>query len=798
MPAILAGFMFLSCGRPIVRNAPKGQYFLHKTDIKIQSGKFSKAEKTSLIQRMYGQLDEKAKLTLNRKWIFFKTLESPEPFDSSAISSSSDNMRASLFHLGFYHGTVIPKMDSSHKRIKVTYNIDAGNPTIISAIDYQLKQEEFQKTAEKSKNESYLKLENPITKAAVITETSRLVDSFRNLGYYKFTAAELKVRGDTNYFNPSTDNDSDSTSIILKELARKKYLDSPFIRITVELNNPNDSSRLRKYKINQIYLISDFRPGDGISDSSLHTDTCATFIHKYHEKLFNNNLLERNLSLKPGHWFSQNEFYQTIYQFSKIGIWQTANIQVVELKDSSDLLNLIVELSPTKKYGYETTLEVSYAAASNTSNVLAGNLFGLSGNLSLQNRNLGKGGIRMTHNIRAGIEFNNNTGTRGRLINSNEISYGNTTSFPKLLFPSIPKMFSKNVIEKNGETFINVGVAYNTRLNLFNLHSVTTNFGWSGVNKKNWKWSWSPINIGFSNLFNQTDSFKKIVTDNPFLKFSYTTALVGGMGIRFSKLRTDLKHPNSLSKELAYNFNAEESGLSWGLLPVFNKYKRRYIKSDIEVKYTTKYNKTTLALRGFVGVGVPLLGSDTNRALPFFKQYFGGGSNSMRAWPVRGIGPGGRPLIPYSSTNTIFNDRTGDMQIEMNAEYRFDIARIIPNTLTLRGAVFTDIGNIWNVRSTDAKPGVDTSQFQLKNLYRQLGVSAGTGFRLDFNYFVLRLDLGFRFKRPELYYRNDGWKAPDIGFNDVLKKLLTRGNNDEYKKWRYENFNFSLGIGYAF
>ena len=170
----------------------------------------------------------------------------------------------------------------------------------------------------------------------------------------------------------------------------------------------------------------------------------------------------------------------------------------------------------------------------------------------------------------------------------------------------------------------------------------------------------------------------------------------------------------------------------------------------------------------------------------------------MRAWPVRGIGPGGRPLIPYSSTNTIFNDRTGDMQIEMNAEYRFDIARIIPNTLTLRGAVFTDIGNIWNVRSSLQNQGVDTSQFQFKNLYRQLGVSAGTGFRLDFNYFVLRLDLGFRFKRPELFYKNDGWKSPDIGFNDGIKKIFTRGNNDEYKKWRYENFNFSLGIGYAF
>ena len=112
----------------------------------------------------------------------------------------------------------------------------------------------------------------------------------------------------------------------------------------------------------------------------------------------------------------------------------------------------------------------------------------------------------------------------------------------------------------------------------------------------------------------------------------------------------------------------------------------------------------------------------------------------MRGWPVRGIGPGGRPLIPYESGKTIFNDRTGDIQFEINAQYRYDIAKIIPNTLTLKGAIFTDIGNIWNMNNTKLDGTADSSQFKLKDFYRQLGVTAGTGFRLDFNYFVVRLD----------------------------------------------------------
>jgi outer membrane protein assembly factor BamA len=166
----------------------------------------------------------------------------------------------------------------------------------------------------------------------------------------------------------------------------------------------------------------------------------------------------------------------------------------------------------------------------------------------------------------------------------------------------------------------------------------------------------------------------------------------------------------------------------------------------------------------------------------------------MRGWPVRGIGGGSQKLIDFKKN--IFNDRTADMQFETNVEYRYDIARIIPNTLTLRGAIFADIGNIWNLRNSKPDGSTDSTQFKFKNFYKELGVSAGTGFRLDFNYFILRFDFGFRFKRPELAYINDGWKAPSIGFGDFFPKLFGRG--DENRKWRYENFNFTIGISYPF
>jgi outer membrane protein assembly factor BamA len=103
------------------------------------------------------------------------------------------------------------------------------------------------------------------------------------------------------------------------------------------------------------------------------------------------------------------------------------------------------------------------------------------------------------------------------------------------------------------------------------------------------------------------------------------------------------------------------------------------------------------------------------------------------------------------------------------------------------------MGNVWNWKNTQPGGGFDSTQFQFKNLYKQLGLNLGTGFRFDFNYVTLRFDFGFRFKRPELE-ENGGWKAPSIGFDDLFAKIFSR----RYRQWRYENFNFTIGLNYPF
>ena len=817
-PLLIVCFLFASCN--ITRKAPGNKPYLAENTFEVKGGNFNNIERSALEERLANQLDDSSKVKTTTVLFFIDILKRPPAYDTGYSALSANNMKASMFHLGYYNSIIAYRADTSGKKVSVHYTVNAGNPTRIDSLSYRLSRPELQELALKYKSQAILVKDNPITKAGVLGEIGRQVDTFRNNGYYKFTAAELRMRGDTTI--EALTNLSDDPFEQLRILAEAQaQRDSPFIKLALHLNIPEDTTKLDKYFVNKVYVLQDFLPGDILSDTVNVTQrSTRNFVLRYHKPIFRTGFLMRNITLRPGQVYSQREYNKTLSNIAKAGVWQTANIQVREVSDSPKV-DLIIELVPVKKFGFEAAIEASYSATSNTNNALAGNLIGTSLNLSLVNRNIAREAIRMTHRLRGGIELNNNSrATTTGLINSTEFSYNNSVVVPRnvRLF-SFPFFFADGNLRRNtpgeinsatptantnrlrntpGESFINTGVSLNNRLRLFDLQTFNLAIGkrWSG--KKNnlirsIDYVYKPLTAQFSYLYNQSDSFETILKNNRFLEYSYNTSFTVGLGTGFSSVYRNPRHLKSLSKERTLNVNFEESGLTWGLLPILNKYKAKYVKLDAEYKYTITYRKTALVMRAFAGIGVPIL---KDSALPFFKQFFGGGTYSMRGWPIRGIGRGGQSLPAYKQN--IFNDRTGDIQLEFNTEYRYNIARLIPNLLTLRGAVFIDIGNVWNKNNLSNIGTEDSAQFKFKNLYKQIGMSAGTGLRLDFNYVVLRFDFGFRFKRPELSYINNGWKAPPIAFNDFFRKIFTRGRDDEYRRWRYENFNFTIGISYPF
>ena len=188
----------------------------------------------------------------------------------------------------------------------------------------------------------------------------------------------------------------------------------------------------------------------------------------------------------------------------------------------------------------------------------------------------------------------------------------------------------------------------------------------------------------------------------------------------------------------------------------------QYIKSDIDFHYYRPVNSSDkVAFRFFTGVAFPYGNSKT---VPFEKQYSGGGPNSIRAWQPRSLGPGSYKELVASS----YPDKTSDIKIESNVEYRFKLFWII------EGALFVDAGNIWSINTKDEREG---ALFTFDNFYNQIAVGTGFGTRFDFTYFIFRLDLGFKLRDP----------SEPVGYRWTFVRSVN---------WSF--FNPTIGIGYPF
>ena len=786
-------------GITIVRKAPQNEPFIFKNNISLDAQGATSDERLALESRLKGQIHDSAKVKIKDVVFLFHYISRPPVFDTANVAKSGRNMEAALKNLGWFTPEVtydfdtVFKKNKSQQRIITNYFVETGKRTTVDTVAYLFGTPELKRLADENYEKTLLPQGDPVTRPAVNSEANRLVDIFQNHGYYKFSADEIRVIGDTTIEALTTVADNPFEQLLLlAEAARQR--ENPTIRVGYQLGT-SDSSRLQKYFMGDIYILPDYKPGDLYTDTTLTTTSLPAFTLKYHEKKFKTGIFKNQIVLKEGEVFNKDDYYKTINNLYQLGVWESPNIDLIER--DSNLLDMVIKLLPLKRYGFEGNIEMSYSANNSTgalTTTSTGNLLGLYTNISLTDRNLFRSALRMTNSIRLGMELNTSRrNSMGSFINSNEITYSNSLLFPRLIFP-FAIFDSRNWLTR--QSVVNTNVSLINRIDFFNQQIINTSYGFNFSRRKNQLWSLKLLNFDYRRIYNRSARFDQTLEENPFLRYSFNTALVMGTSLGYSLAYSPPRNPGVVN---TVKMNLEESGLLWGVLKqgnrqahtgnFFNKYLREFLKADVEFTHTIRHPKSAIAFRTFAGVGIPLSKADTT--LPFFKQYFGGGPNSMRGWPVRGIGVGGQKLAPYKVAGARFNDRTGDIQLEGNVEYRFDVAPLFNNALLFKMALFADAGNIWNFKNTRPDGLPDTTQFQFKNLYKQLGVSSGVGFRFDFSYFLLRLDVAFRFKRPDVL-ENSGWQIPDVNFQNLFGSAL------ENRIWRYQNFNATIGIDYPF
>ena len=733
-------------------------------------------EKQDMIARLENQLDDslQAKTVTDVRWwpptIFYQRLSNPPAFDTANVNRSIGFMGSMLNSIGYYAPDIKDsikikfKKISKHKkrrleknkskkyngdqhRVYVSFFVKPGKRLKLDSVGVDISTPALQTLAMQSKDQSLLKKGDPYSKQILASEINRLVDSFRNNGYYRFSREDLYIEHDTvvaGLIDPSLDPFQQAD--LLEKLKRKR--ENPTINVVIKQRPVQDSSHLIKYYINNVTVYPDL---PGPQDTSfVKTDTTIvrniTMITRSNK--FKLPFVANNIYLRPGRLYKQENFYRTTNRFSQLPAWQYNNIDFEDADKADSLLDVTIRLYPAKKQLLDAALE----ASRNTNDIItASNLFGVGVNLRLQNRNAFKQSVQTTTSLRGGVELGSN------FIQTTQASISHTIVFPRLISPVTIKREGRL---KNVQTLLNVNASYTDRRKYYTIRSINGSWGYQWSKTKQIATSnnqaisstraflWKPINIEYNTLDAQ-DSLNAIFVTNPSLRQAFRTGLIIGQQFIYNSVRQKANKINS------FRFGAEESGATLGFIRKLDEGELlRFIKGEVDFTHNINYGKTQLVMHTYLGAGLSYgrQGNGYERTLPIYKAFFAGGPNSMRAWQVRRLGLGSTKFY-NDSLSTL--DRFGDIKLEGNIEYRFLLGTIF--TVKIRSALFTDIGNVWDWKPIDTSAAAQGSDFKLNRFYKELAVGMGTGLRLDFTYFLIRLDWAYKIKDPQRSQYSERW-----------------------------------------
>lgn len=762
--------------RTTISNPPFHKPFVYETKLNI-NGNITKDEKIRLTNDLGNYWDDSIRVRKVSQLGVRYVIKNPAAYDTANLERSIQFMNEYLNSQGYYSANYAPEITTefykNQERKKIALSINLGKNITFDSINYVLKDSSLQKLTEANKKNSGIQYGDPYTKGAISNELDRLVTLYRQNGYFQFTREHIFAHVDSldkNLFTLSLDPIQQMELMAIAAGNRQKNRSWP---VTMERRTNIDSSAILAYKIGKIYYYPETRITD-ITDSlafATHFKEInrGNTIMRYQKGLFIDNPLRENTFLNRGDFYKEKKFFKTLNTLGRMGAWQSADAKIF-IRDK-DTLDMHFFLVPATKQSYSIDLEGSR----NTTDIGSGNLWGISTNLSYTNRNVWKRSIQSVTTFRTGVELNILNKSSDPLIQTFHISLGQTYSFPRLILPIKNWKPLPDVDDKR--TLLNVTGSYVDRLDFYLLRSLVSSWGYEWK-KRNVTWLYKPINVELYTIdrFYKLDS---LILTNPFLQTSFNEGRVVGQSISYFKNINSKKNPD---KSQFMRFGFEESGSLFALFNARASQIYRFVKSEAEYRQTIKYNKgkNALAMRAFAGVGYNY-GTDSmiGNTLPFFKQFFAGGPNSMRAWRLRQIGLGSS-IQSDTITSSSYRDRFGDMQLEANIEYRFRLTSI--GGFKIESAVFADIGNIWSVKKI---PGDSDAQFSLKRLGKDLAIAMGAGIRFDFTYFLIRLDAAYKVKDPARQY-NNGWMN-----NFAFKE--TRANG-----LQVDNFALQLGIGLPF
>jgi outer membrane protein assembly factor BamA len=761
---------------------------LHNS-IDEQKMKAKKKKRDNKIKAKNEKREAKGKAPKNKEKLTWREWvrdigEAPVVLDSVLMQKSTKQIKLLLNNKGYFNSTVRDSVSTGKRKNRtnwatVHYIINPGTPYKVRSVKYRIEDELLAYYIDPVHSDTTVRAIQPgqvYDVDKLQAERERITNRLKNEGFYYFTREYIYFRIDSNLNSRQVD-----VIIGVKKFAQ---LASETGDSIVETNH-------QRYYVNKVFINTDFSPGIDTAKydtTYYHLPGNASsgqpdyiFLHKGKLK-YRPFVIVNELDIRTHELYQATNAEATYKRLADLKAFKLISIRFVE--SGSDKLDCYIQLTPVLRQSY--TLE---SEGTNS----AGNL-GIAGSIVYQNNNTIRAAEILEIKLKGGIEAQKLINETGEADNDN-LTFFNTIEFGPEVSLNIPRPListrsSRTKRNRPKTAFI---TSYNFqqrpeyKRSIYNL-SYARNARYEFKNDKNLvlRHSTYPVEINFIKV-DPTASFEEALaaSNNLLLKNQFTNHMTtstrwvgtltnqGGKRPEYFFLRFTAESSGNALRWLHQQFDATPD--TTGSYRIFNVIFSQYLRFDVDFrKYWSlnEHNKFVFRLAG--GEGFPY---GNLNVLPFERSFFAGGSNSIRAWRARSLGPGS-----FQSSFGESFDQIGDIQLEGNLEFRFNVIKMV------NAAMFIDFGNIW-LRKPDPKRL--NAEWEWNRFYKEIAIGSGGGVRVDFDFFIIRLDAGLKLYDP---------KFGESG-RVVLGHFFDKQWRENYKNYfghEYSFINFNLGIGYPF
>ena len=708
------------------------------------------------------------------KW-FQRQQEMPAIFDSTKCDQTLVQMENYLKERGYFNAIADYSYETYDNSVtSVEYTVRSEARYLISSFNYECENEDILKILEENKGDAFLKEGTPVDIQLYEQERSRITNLLQNSGYAFFQKREIRsLKVDS----------TGGTSVV-----------------SLRIKEPNNPDAHDKYYFGSVEIYPDYDPSYTGTYDEISYDGIRFYYRSGINKVKEGTLAEA-IYFKKGELYTKEVYDRTFLKLNSYDAYRFVSFQPEVDSVEQNLINYKLYLTKEKRMSTGGNLEINYS--DNASQL---NLFGAAANINLTQRNFLGGSETFVNNLGFGVEFDL-FGTSGGSSNDTIFGSSNFNWQSDLYIPKFLDIFgvynglNKIRIKDNGllrdEFYEQLVSRANTKVsgsynwvsirNLYSYHSFNLALGYQFNSTKQTQYSLNHIGL---NLYLPTAEprWQATLDTIPTLEKSWSKQLFTGLLFRDFSWQT-IGKPNRVGATNSFLGLVEISGAEiYTANVLYNAIKgskeifslgspndplnfSKYLKTELQWRQLYNFSrKHKLSLRFLGGVIIPFGVEGEEKINPYVKQFFGGGPSGIRAWRLREMGPGSNndPGVQINGVDYYF--QSGDIRLEANIEYRFDLFWY------LKGALFVDAGNIWLLKEDKERPGSGFSE----DFVNQIAVGTGFGLRLDFSYFLMRIDVGFKLRTPYL-----------------------NGDTNSYffykdKRFRLNDGTLQWGIGYPF